>query len=536
MPNRPLLELPPPGDANPPPGPRNIPNISKPGRARQGERLAPKFERLSQIASDPQQSLQLRTDADSIAPERAIVFEIAGSVLDFYQQASSIGLEYLADDEIEMQPDDDFYVTGKPEENVEGRMYLAMPDVRALQELVRLWDRYKNGQRMQNGFGMWGRLFPLLKDVRPWGPADRLPSETLAYWRERIAESPNDPVRFEVELWYRESELARRNAFRIFSEDVTQMGGSIVHHATIPEIRYSAVLLDLPPERVQELLENPTVSLARADEIMFIRPQSISRFSAEDEVLDDPHAQQAPRNGEALPPVVALLDGFPVQNHERLAARLIVDDPDGFEAGYTVPLRKHGTEMASLILHGDLNQGEPPLDRPIYVRPVLRPTPQGDEATPTDRLLVDIIYRAVRRIKEGEGDEGAVAPSVALINLSLGDRYRPFSGPMSPWARLLDYLAFRYRVLFLVSAGNVLDGLAVPDFASWTEFEDATAEERERAVLNALNANKARRTLFSPAEALNVLTVGVSRTLITMRTDMFLPPQLTRSRQDRYQT
>lgn len=510
MPNRPLLELPPPGDVSPPPGPRNIPNVSKPGRARQGERLAPKFERLSRIASDPQQNLQLRTDPDSIAPERAIVFEIAGSILDFYQQANSIGLEYLADDEIEFQPDDDFYVTGKPEENVEGRMYLAMPDVRALQELVRLWDRYKNGQRMQSGFGMWGRLFPLLKDVRPWGPADRLPPETLAYWRECMAESPNDPVRFEVELWYRESELARQNAFQIFSEDVARLGGTIVHRATIDEIRYSAVLLDLPPERIQELLENPTVSLARADEVMFIRPQSISSFATVEEALDGHQMQHAPQVDQTLPPVVALLDGFPVQNHERLANRLILDDPDGFEAGYIVPLRKHGTEMASLILHGDLNLAEPPLDRQIYVRPVLRPTPHGDEATPVDRLLVDVIYRAVRRIKEGEGDEEAAAPSVALVNLSLGDRYRPFSGPMSPWARLLDYLAFRYHILFLVSAGNVLEGFAIPDFASWTEFEDATAEERERAVLNALNANKARRTLFSPAEALNVLTVGAA--------------------------
>ena len=510
MPNRPLLQLLPPGDGNPPPGPRRIPNVSLPGRVRQGERLTPKFDRLAGIVNNPQQPLQLRTDPESIAPERAIVFEIAGSVLDFYREASSIGLEYLADDELEISPDEDFYVNGKPEDSIEGRMYLAMPDVRALQELVSLWNRFKDGTRMRKGFGMWTRLFTLLKDVRAWGPSDRLPAETLAYWRERIAESPNEPVRFEVELWYRDNEQTRQNAFRTFSDDVVRLGGVVIHHATIPDVRYDAALIDLPAQRIQELVEHPTISLARADEIMFIRPQSVAEFSADEEALDDPGEQQlAPLAGTPMP-VAALLDGFPVQNHHRLTTRLVVDDPDGFEAGYTVPLRKHGTEMASLILHGDINQGEPPLERPIYVRPVLRPTQLGDEATPLDRLLVDLIYRAVRRIKEGDGDEGPAAPTVVLVNVSLGDRYRPFSGPMSPCARLLDYLAFRYRVLFLVSAGNVLDGFSLPDFATWTEFEDATPEERERAVLNALNANKARRTLFSPAEALNVLTVGAA--------------------------
>ena len=33
-------------------------------------------------------------------------------------------------------------------------------------------------------------------------------------------------------------------------------------------------------------------------------------------------------------PVVALLDGLPLQAHRRLQGRLIVDDPDGFELDY----------------------------------------------------------------------------------------------------------------------------------------------------------------------------------------------------------
>lgn len=510
MPTRPLLKLPQPEDANPPQGPRNISDVSRPSRTRQGQRLAPRFERLSRVVNDPQQALDLRTDPDAIAPERAIVFEIAGSVLEFYREASVIGFEYLADDELDIQPDDDFYVTGKPEESIEGRMYLAMPDVRALKELVRLWERFKSGKRMQNGFGMWGRLFPLLKDVRAWGPADRVRSDVLEYWRESLEQSPRQAVRFEVELWYRAHENVRRAAIDALSDEVARLGGRVVDVATISEIRYCAALVDLPAERIHELLNDPTISLARADEVMFIRPQSVSSFSVEEDVLDDPQPVTSDAGDLQQLPIAALLDGFPVQNHQRLVGRLLIDDPDGFEAGYTVSLRKHGTEMASLILHGDLNRAEPPLNRRLYVRPVLRPLPSQDEATPDDRLLVDLIYRAIRRIKEGDGDESAAAPSVVLVNLSLGDRNRPFSGPMSPWARLLDWLAFRHRILFLVSAGNVLQGLPLSSFRTWTEFEDASPTERQQAVLTALNANKSRRSLFSPAEALNVLTVGAA--------------------------
>ena len=79
---------------------------------------------------------------------------------------------------------------------------------------------------------------------------------------------------------------------------------------------------------------------------------------------------------------------------------------------------------------------------------------------------------------------------------------------MSPWARLLDHLADRYGILFLVSAGNVARPLRVEEFAGWIEFEDANPRDREKAVFMALSDEKAFRTLLSPAEALNPITVG----------------------------
>ena len=486
--------------------------MKRPTRDRQAERLDPKFDRLARAVADPAQLVQLRDDPEAIAPERAIVFEVAGSLATFHEEAVRIGLEYLADDEIEIEPDDDFRLAKKPDDPISGRLYLAMPDLEALSQLVSLWKRYKARRQMRGGFGIWTQLFGLLKDVRAWGPQDRLTADTLREWEQQLAEAPDEPLRFEVELWFRENEDTRQRMYAAFESTVRELGGSVVHHATIPEIRYDAALLDLPAVRIRALIGNPSVTLAHHNEIMFIRPQSMATFPVDAEQGDDPAPPQ-PFERAPAPPVAALLDGLPVQNHHRLQNRLTVDDPEGLEPTYQVAARRHGTEMASLIVHGDINRGEPPLSRPLYVRPVMTPVPslQGwEERTPNDRLLVDQIYRAVRRIKEGDAGEPAAAPTVLLINISMGDPHRPFAGRMSPWARLLDHLAFRYRVLFLVSAGNTFGSFSLPEFRSWSTFETASPEAREQALYAALDASKSTRTLLSPAEAMNVLTIGAA--------------------------
>ena len=520
MPERPILRLPEPIGANPPKAPRGGSTIIKPTRKRQGERLGPRLDPLVAIAGDIQRLSQLRNDPKAIAPDRALVFEVSGSIVEFYEQAAAIGLEYLADEEREFPADSDFQIDKKPEEAISGRVYLAMPSVQALQRLVSLWSRYLDGKRMPNGFGMWSKLFGLLREIRPWGPQDRLPPETLAYWEERLRIEPDAPVRIEVELWFRETAEIRARSISTLRTVVASLGGRTIDHSVIAAIRYDAALVDLPAGRVADLLANPVISLAAVEDIMFLRPQTMAEHRETDELqIEEAKAPTSSAPGE-LPPIVALIDGLPLQNHSRLAGRLIVDDPDGFEEGYLAAVRRHGTEMASLILHGDLNGNGPPLSKRLYVRPVMRPTADGrDERTPADRLVVDLIYRSIVRMKEGDAGGPPSAPSILIVNISLGDPNRPFAGLISPWARLLDYLAFRYNLLFLVSAGNIHDPLELTEFDTWTDFTNAAEPDKEQAVFRAINNNKSRRTLLSPAEAVNVLTIGAAHR------DSVSPPQ-----------
>ena len=514
MPERPLLKLPEPTPYHRKSRKFFPGNLIKPEPSRQGERIGPRFERLMQVADSPQELMEFRNDPASIAPERAIVFELAVRFKDFSKQMQKLGLEYMSDYEEDIKPDKDFYDEKKPEKMIAGRIYLAMPDVRALQELLGLWRRFQSGKGMPRPSSQMDELFSLLFDVRPWGPQDRVPPETIEHWRESLRDNPDAPLRFEIELWFHENSDRRNRAFAQVEEEVRRMGGEIIHHATLPEIRYDAALVDIPPDQAQRLIdhrliEHSEIELVRVDEIMFLRPQSIARYEQDEEREGEDGAE----DGAALPtgkPIAALLDGLPIQNHIRLVDRITVDDPDNLEANYPVDRRVHGTEMASLIIHGDLTAGEDPLPRKLFVQPVMQPDGGNSEQTRPDRLLVDVIHRAVRRIKKGDGEEAATAPDVVLINLALGDRCRPFARVMSPLGRLLDFLAHCYHVLFLVSAGNVNDQLVISGYRTLQEFEEASQEEREKAILAALNANKSQRTLYSPSESVNAMTIGAA--------------------------
>jgi len=517
MATRPLLRLPTPNAIAAPKGHGGGAGMRFPAKGRQRELFGPVFNRLRAVLKKEKGALELRDDPSSLAPDRVIVFEIAGTIADFLKAIARIdGLEFMAEYEADFAADEHFAVqdTRKGREGqdrtdkaVPGRFYLAMPDVRALEELLSLWDRWEKGKPLDSGYAPFAHLFEQLHALRPWGPLDRIPDETMAYWREESERHPDQPVRTEVELWFRDSESRRRTASGTLQALVADVGGRVVHEAVISDIAYHGALIDIPAGEVSNLMDHRTVQLALADDVMFLRPQSMLLGPVEVE----PAADETLGAGSGPPavgqPIAALLDGVPVQAHALLANRLVLDDPDNLQSRALVSRRVHGTAMASLILHGDRNEGGLTLQRPLYVRPLMVANENGHEHTEGDRLLIDTIYRAVLRIKGSAGEE-AVAPSVFLINLSMGDTRRPFTRLVSPLARLLDFLSDRYNVLFLVSGGNVPYPLAIPGFDNWTAFETAPAKDRERAVLEALNAVKFERTILSPAESLNALTIG----------------------------
>jgi hypothetical protein len=522
MADRPLLALPRPSKEQPrtrPPPRESVPGISA---GRQAQRLGPKFERLSRTLPDPAQLAELRQDPTAIVPERALVFEIAGNLTDFYRAVRGVpGFEFLGEAEDEIAADDDFVVTdkgtAKPDKKVPVRFYFTLPDATALNELVSLWNRFQRSEPLGLGRAEWKKVFEHLTDIRPWGPQDRLTEEALDDWRERLADAADQPVQFEIELWFRDNPERRAIAERSFAAELTRLGGRLLSRAEIGEIRYHAALVEVQAPLISDLLAHPEAGLATFDDIMVLRPQSLVGVPIEETTQEADAGGPEPAAVPEGEPIAALFDGLPMAQHARLAGRLTIDDPDDLAAQYSVALDQiHGTAMASLILHGDLNSPTPlpPYAQRLYVRPVMVPAPNPFgvryERMPPGQLGIDLMWRAFRRMLEGDGGEPPSAPTVRVVNLSLGDAKRRFAGVMSPWARLVDHFAWSHGLVIFVSAGNVTDPVPMNNSATWAEIENADAEERRAVVMRAILQYRADRRLLSPSEAINAVTVGAS--------------------------
>ena len=516
MPERPLLILPSPGEPLERGKKRGFgAKLHLPSIERQVERLSPEFAVL-QRALDARRA-RLQVEAHDVVPEEVVVLETVGTVDQFIRAVEKVpGLEWLGEVESrEIPPDDDFFaLTDKGEAHrtkpLRGRVFMIFVNHGALQQMISLWKRWRSGEKLPHGLGKWKTLFKQLHDVRHWGVRDRLlETGVLEDWQERVDQG-EEVVPCEIEFWYRRSSQRRRASQSRVTALVEAMAGEVIAGAEIGEITYHSLLVRLPVAGVRPLLESldGDLALVQCEQIQFFRAsgQMSSALPANVGVRDMPALSGEHPVGN---PVVALFDGLPLQAHGWLRGRLEVDDPDRFEDDYPAVTRRHGTAMASLIVHGDIGAGEEPLSRPLYVRPILQQDSRDwrnhTETVPEGVLVVDLVHRAVRRLFEGEGDEPAVAPHVAVINLSVGIRDRPFEQLLSPFARLLDWLAWRYQVLFVVSAGNHAGPIRlVSPQQSAMPPVDGVQEQLIRSVA----ADARNRRLLSPAEAVNALTVA----------------------------
>ncbi len=487
-------------------------HIHFPSHQRHTINLTPKFRSLQR--SFIAEQTQVQQTPQGILPEKVIVLETIGTVEEFRRAIERIeGLDWLLEwDEEEVPPDHDFYDEAHPDRPLSGRLYMVMSNQRGMDELIRLWQLYCNDPNVKftHGLGRFKKVFQHLRDVRRWGVKDRI-EETgvLDYWREMVQHQ--DKILCEAELWFRGSEVARSRARDNLEGVVNATGGQCLGHTVIEEIAYHAAIIEIPSEQVQRILDHQEIELVRLNDVLLFRPsgQIVAPLPPEDTPTDEIAAQDT--NSPFGDPVLALLDGMPIENHPLLLNRLIVDDPDNWAPTYPVNNRWHGTGMASLILRGELDANVSPHTRPLYVRPILRPNPYdwrqpSEECMPHKVLQVDLLHRAIIRIMEGEGENEPAAPSVRIINLSVCDRAKPFFAAISPLARLLDWLSWKYKILFIVSAGNHPQDIVLN--MSRSNFGNLSNIDRQREIIISIASDARNRRLLAPAESVNALTIA----------------------------
>lgn len=251
MPERPLLQIAPESEASRRLGSRQaIPQPAVPSHDRQVARLSHTFGRLRAVIESAQNGTPIvfQGEFDGLEPERTLVFEIVGSTADCVSAIQHIpGLSVAYEGEVEYPTDDDFSAPDEDSQVVGGRLYAIIPDLAALRHIVSLWDIHERGEALPSGMSAWKQLFTHLRAVRPWGPEDRLLPETREYLAHRIADAPNDPVRVEVQFWYRDQAAQRQQNVESLANANAAQALNVIAQCVIEPIQYHAALIDLSP-------------------------------------------------------------------------------------------------------------------------------------------------------------------------------------------------------------------------------------------------------------------------------------------------
>lgn len=481
--------------------------IHYPGYETQKIRVPRIFRELQNSIDN--QNIHSQLEIRGLDPEFVVVFEVAGSIDNFNKAAKKAGLEWLCTEENKFDPDDEFYPLNEEGDRinkpVDQKIYITMSNRQALQNLLSLWNEYNNSptHQLKRGFSPFVHIFEQLRNLRKWSIEDRLDHNVISQWEINLNKNPLY-IRFEIELWYRENEEKRSQALHYISEKIKLSQGKILKIVHYPEIKYHALIVELPSDNVRKMINDKEDLLSNSEEVMLFRctGQTIS-FNDSTETIDiNEIKSDYPQN----PPVIALLDGLPLSNHVLLEGRLSIFDPDNFENEYPANSRNHGTAMSSLIIYGDKNSPKlSPIKSRLYVRPIMKGEllegHNSVEKIPSDEILADIIHRAVLDIINNEESK-----NVRIINLSIGCKDRPFLFSMSPEARMLDYLSEKYNLLFIVSAGNIERVLELE--VSAKEYEHFSLEERAQVEYKDLWDNQSNNRILSPSESINSLCIG----------------------------
>ncbi|HSY51238.1 MAG TPA: S8 family peptidase [Thermoanaerobaculia bacterium] len=497
------------------------PNIHTPPADSQRVRLEPQLTALSKITTD--RAGDLRSSPLGLAPEQVLVFEIVGTVEEFVAAVRRIeGMEWMSEWAAEDALPDEFFFDKKDAgKALPRRLFFVTANQRAMDQLLRLWKSWLGdpAAKFPHGFGKWKDVFRRLRSIRRWGIRDRLlETGVLEDWQYQIANG-SGIVHVEIEFWFRRDAEARTRIEDDFADVVAAANGQIIARSAIPDIGYHAVLAAMPVQAVTVFVGDPDVipfrSADASTDWLYFEQVMQARATGQIaiDILPEPEGTTPEWTAQKpnSPPIGALLDGMPLAQHVVLRDRLVVDDPLDWADNYTAARRVHGTAMASIIIRGDLNDEDaPPLESSLYVRPVMLPREEttGGEHIPRHLLSTDLLHSAVRRMFTGDGNEPPSAPTVRVINFSICHADRPFFSVMSPLARLLDWLAFEYGVLFVVSAGNHGDPIVLE--CDRGTVERLNAHELQNFTIRSVIRDARNRRILSPAESINSMTVGAS--------------------------
>jgi hypothetical protein len=325
---------------------------------------------------------------------------------------------------------------------------------------------------------LYESFFDAIDGFRALEPDDRISNRLAAV----LDAAPDASHEFDVELWFHSDAGVREDWLDEIRDSTRALHGNWIDEY-ISE-RAAVVLARVRGTRAvaQAIAELDQVSLLDAVAAPALEPDELATLQEVETLPDD--IPSPPDDA----PVVGMVDTGIRAGHPLLRPAVVDTIAlDPMFGGQDEDGHGHGTAIAGRLLFGDVLGAirGAQVQAPFWLASVRVLDDQG--RPPPGRSWIATIAEAIAYLAE-ELD-------CRIVNLSFGDADSPYTGGKStPLAAELDTLARRYRLLLVVSAGNIAPQTLIPSaqiFAGWPRYLADTGYQ-----------------ILDPAQSAVALTVG----------------------------
>jgi hypothetical protein len=361
----------------------------------------------------------------------------------------------------------------------DNRIIVAFADDPELAAFYERLDAFEGGAPPGQESEPYAQFFDAIEGIRPIAPADRLTPDLRA---ELGRVDPGSMLRLDVECWHPGDAEISRDWLSELGAAVENAGGGVVDTMVHDQIGLLLARVYLPANQVESLAALDVIARIDVLPTPALTVPGLFNFS----VNDIPEVVPPMDNS----PIVGIIDSGVASAHELIAPAVLASDALGTGIAEDQDEHGHGTMVASILLHGDV---ELALTRGLPLRPLCRIVSarvlDGENMFPIDELWERDLADAI----EWCANQGAT-----IVNVSLGDDRRPFDPPRQMTAAaVVDELARQLGLVVVVASGNTHPKDYLPS------VDESAALSYPAALLAA-----ERTKLIDPSTSMLALTVG----------------------------
>ena len=334
-------------------------------------------------------------------------------------------------------------VATRPQEREVYKLLVQFPTVTDLETFKEEIDQYANDEITTTALPHGKRFdfFDAIERIRAVEPKER---EGTRLQKEGWPEK--EPFYLDVDLWHPGTADGAREILEKLRSVCRQHGGQVTDDTRTTSLLLARVSANRSLGEVLLKLD----FVARVD----LPPKLPAAYTSLFEPIEPLPVPHEPREDD---PIVAVIDSGVLPGHPLLQG-WVVDERD-FNTGEGTPVDQHGhgTQVAGLVVYGDVasclqeRRWHPKVR--ICSGKVLRrdpnsPNPNLDPPVfPENRRPEAVVEEAIRYFHDEWG--------CRIFNLSLGNAFDVYRGGRQfPWAEKLDQLAKELDIVIVIAAGN----------------------------------------------------------------------------------